>query len=361
MNDFYSASGTPSTGSQGASAPVRGEFNALQAAFDKMPGLSGNGLKAVRVNSGASGLEAVAVTGTGSAVFSISPTLVTPILGVAVATSLALSGQLTSTLVTGTAPFVVASATLVANLYAARAALADTVTTNANLTGPITSSGNTTSVASQTGVGSKFVMDSSPTLITPNIGAATATSINGVGIAGTSGKTLTVSNSLTVSGTDGSTLNIGTGGTLGTAAYTASSAYATVAQATSALAATGGSMDGVTIGASNPAAATLSRLNQQTTSYTPGANAGVAIDWSKGSSSITTNGTNAITFTAVPAGANLMCDHFVMLDTFNNVTWPLSVNWGVSGRPSIAGAAWVSLVTRNAGTSFGASIFWRAA
>jgi hypothetical protein len=41
----------------------------------------------------------------------------------------------------------------------------------------------------------------------------------------TSGKTFNVTNTLTLSGTDGSTLNIGTGGTLGTAAYTAASAY----------------------------------------------------------------------------------------------------------------------------------------
>ena len=43
------------------------------------------------------------------------------------------------------------------------------VTTNANLTGPITSSGNTTSVASQTGTGSKFVMDTAPTISNPII------------------------------------------------------------------------------------------------------------------------------------------------------------------------------------------------
>lgn len=41
----------------------------------------------------------------------------------------------------------------------------------------------------------------------------------------TNGKTLTVSNTLGLAGTDSSTLNIGTGGTLGTAAYTASTAY----------------------------------------------------------------------------------------------------------------------------------------
>lgn len=104
---------------------------------------------------------------------------------------------------------------------------AATVTTNANLTGVITSSGNATSIASQTGTGTKFVVDTSPVLVTPNVGVATATSINKVALtapatsatltiadgktvthnatttfAGTDGKTLTVSNSITVAGTD---------------------------------------------------------------------------------------------------------------------------------------------------------------
>lgn len=46
-----------------------------------------------------------------------------------------------------------------------------------NLTGPITSVGNATSIASQTGTGSTFVVDNTPTLITPNIGTATGTSL----------------------------------------------------------------------------------------------------------------------------------------------------------------------------------------
>jgi len=54
---------------------------------------------------------------------------------------------------------------------------ATTVVTNANLTGPITSVGNATSVASQTGTGTTFVMQASPTLTTPNIGVATGTSL----------------------------------------------------------------------------------------------------------------------------------------------------------------------------------------
>ena len=59
-----------------------------------------------------------------------------------------------------------------------------------NLTGPITSVGAVTSIASQTGTGTKFVVDTSPTLVTPVLGVATATSINGTTIPST--KTLVV-------------------------------------------------------------------------------------------------------------------------------------------------------------------------
>jgi len=68
------------------------------------------------------------------------------------------------------------------------------------------------------------------------LGAITPTSVNGLTLAaaaigftvagGTTSKTLTISNTLTLAGTDASTLNIGAGGTLGTAAFTAASAYA---------------------------------------------------------------------------------------------------------------------------------------
>lgn len=90
---------------------------------------------------------------------SASPTLVTPNLGTPSA------GVLTN--VTGTA----------AGLTAGN------VTTNANLTGPITSVGNTTSITSQTGTGTKFVVDTSPTLVTPVIGIATGTSLALSGVA----------------------------------------------------------------------------------------------------------------------------------------------------------------------------------
>jgi len=50
---------------------------------------------------------------------------------------------------------------------------------------------------------------------------------------GTTSKTLTVSNTITLAGTDASTLNIGTGGTLGTAAFVATGTFAPAAGSTS--------------------------------------------------------------------------------------------------------------------------------
>jgi hypothetical protein len=72
----------------------------------------------------------------------------------------------------------------------------DTVTiAPSNLTGPITSVGAATAIASQTGTGTKFVVDTSPTLVTPVLGVATATSINGTTIP--SSKTLVATDSTT--------------------------------------------------------------------------------------------------------------------------------------------------------------------
>lgn len=90
------------------------------------------------------------VTGSGAVALASSPTFVTPALGTPA------SGVATN--LTGTA----ASLT------------AGSVTTNANLTGPITSSGNTTSIGAQTGTGSTFAMSASPTF-TGTVGAAAIT------------------------------------------------------------------------------------------------------------------------------------------------------------------------------------------
>jgi len=62
---------------------------------------------------------------------------------------------------------------------------AGNVTTNANLTGPITSVGNATSIASQTGTGTKFVVDTSPTLTGTPLTPTAAVDTNTTQIAST--------------------------------------------------------------------------------------------------------------------------------------------------------------------------------
>jgi hypothetical protein len=122
--------------------------------------------------------------------------------------------------------------------------------TNANLTGPITSVGNATSVAAQTGTGSTFVMQASPTLTTPNIGTPSAgvlTNATGLplttGVTGTlpianggtnsatalSGSTIMVSNgTAVVQGTAGTTTTVLHGNAAGTPTYSAVSLSADV-------------------------------------------------------------------------------------------------------------------------------------
>jgi hypothetical protein len=165
-----------------------------------------------RVSSGSGVVEEIPTTGSGNVVRSNTPTLVTPNIGAATGTSLEVTGQLTSTVVTGTAPLVVTSTTPVANLNiggnAATATLASNVTTNANLSGDVTSlNSNATTIAPGAVTFSKMqniatnkvlgriaggsgvveeiatigtgdvVRANTPTLVTPNIGAATGTSL----------------------------------------------------------------------------------------------------------------------------------------------------------------------------------------
>jgi len=99
-----------------------------------------------------------------------------------VTTNANLTGMVTSV---GNATTVVTNANLTGMVTSV--GNATTVVTNANLTGPITSTGNATAVAAQTGTGSTFVMQTSPTLTTPNIGAATGTSLaatSGIAVGG---------------------------------------------------------------------------------------------------------------------------------------------------------------------------------
>ena len=94
---------------------------------------------------------------------------------------------------------------------AATKAYADSIVATApgNLTGPITSVGAATSIAAQTGTGTTFVVNTSPTLVTPVLGVATATSINKVAVtAPATSATLTLANnsSLITSGGFSTTL-----------------------------------------------------------------------------------------------------------------------------------------------------------
>ena len=187
-------------------------------------------------------------TGTGNTVLSTSPTLVTPALGTPasgvmtnvtgtaagltagnVTTNANLTGGVTSV---GNAATVITNANLTGDITsvgnattltnapviakvltgyisgAGTVAATDSIlqaiqkldgnnSTNANLTGPITSVGNATSIASQTGTGTKFVVDNSPTLISPNLGTPTAlvgTNITGTALSFTSSNVTTNAN-----------------------------------------------------------------------------------------------------------------------------------------------------------------------
>lgn len=61
-NDFFQDDGNPSHGGNVSSSPIRVLFAALETAFDKMCGLTGNGGKTVKVNAGGTTLEVSKVT-----------------------------------------------------------------------------------------------------------------------------------------------------------------------------------------------------------------------------------------------------------------------------------------------------------
>jgi hypothetical protein len=108
-----------------------------------------------------------------------------------IATKLPLAGgTMTGAIAMGTNK-ITGLGTPTASTDAATKGYIDTVTVApSNLTGVITSVGAATSIASQTGTGSTFVVQNTPTLTTPVLGVATATSINGTSIPST--KTLVV-------------------------------------------------------------------------------------------------------------------------------------------------------------------------
>ena len=58
-DEYYNHTTFPATGSAATSASMRAEFDLIEAGFNKLPTLSGNGSKLVGINSGATALEAV--------------------------------------------------------------------------------------------------------------------------------------------------------------------------------------------------------------------------------------------------------------------------------------------------------------
>ena len=140
-------------------------------------------------------------TGSGAAVFATSPTLVTPVLGAATATSV---NGLTITASTGTltVPDGVTLTGPAANGTAATLAGTETLTNKTiNLTSntlTATSAQLITAITNETGTG-VAVFSTSPTLVTPVLGVATATSINGLTITASTG-TLTVPDGVTLTG-----------------------------------------------------------------------------------------------------------------------------------------------------------------
>jgi len=152
------------------------------------------------VSSGGTGVTTS--TGSGSNVLSTSPTLVTPALGTpsalvgtnitGTATAFTASNVTTNANLTGDVTSVgnattLTNAPVIAKVLTGYVSGAGTVAasdsilqaiqklngndaTNANLTGPITSTGNATAIAAQTGTGTTFVMQDSPSLTTPALG-----------------------------------------------------------------------------------------------------------------------------------------------------------------------------------------------
>lgn len=59
-NEYYDHLTFPSAGSVGSSASMRAELDSIEAGFDKLPTLSGNAYKIIRVNGTATGLEGIA-------------------------------------------------------------------------------------------------------------------------------------------------------------------------------------------------------------------------------------------------------------------------------------------------------------
>lgn len=179
-------------------------------------------------------------TGSGAAVFGTSPTIATPTISGAIAFPDGVSQTFNPNAansginVGGTANDIAAA--LQGDLYVNQAlgelrfspsngsvASVALQTNKLSAFAPTTSAELATVISDEEGSGGGFVRATSPTLTTPVLGVATATSINKVAITAPAasatltiadGKTLTASNTLTFTGTDSSSVAFGAGGTV---------------------------------------------------------------------------------------------------------------------------------------------------
>lgn len=173
----------------------------------------------------------------------VSPSFTTPTLGVATATSI---NKVAITAPATSATLTIANGGTLATSGAYSITLTASAATNVTLptSGTLVNTSVTT-LSSLASVGTITTGTWNATAIADGkiASALTGKTYNGLSLTaaatgftiagGTTSKTLTVSNTLTLAGTDASTLNIGTGGTLGTAAFTASTAYAPAAGSSS--------------------------------------------------------------------------------------------------------------------------------
>ncbi|MEO8101941.1 MAG: hypothetical protein ABI790_05410 [Betaproteobacteria bacterium] len=129
-------------------------------------------------------------------------------------------------------------------------------------------------------------------------------------------------------------------------------------QNANAVAITGGAVN-ATVGVTTRNLAEFTRTTEGRNTYAPTAAAAQAIDWALGSSLLTTNGVNVLSFANVPA-TGMIASHILDTSNHNNTTYPAAVDWGLGGKPGIAGRALVSLVTLDGGAKVFGGIIWRA-
>lgn len=275
-------------------------------------------------------ISAASTTGSGNVVLSTSPTLVTPALGTPSALVLANATGLPIAGITG----------LGANVGTFLA-----TPSSANLAAAVTD---------ETGSGA-LVFATSPTLVTPALGAATATSINGLTLTSSTGaltiangKTLTASNTLTFTGTDSSSVAFGGGGTV---VYTGAITTSGLTQATARMLGrtTGstGAVEEITVSTGLTFAATTLAVDKATASNI----------WAGTSNKvITADGINSALAIQTPSGSSNWAPDF---SAFATASWVVDNNRELSNPTNVvAGQTKVVTISASSGTrtiSFGAN------